>query len=117
MISAEPETMPEKVKFSASVFSEGPVEEILREAARGQEAVDILYQASGRHAPEARRITPLLVEARAGRLYVLAYCHLRRANRTFRLDRIQIMEFSGLASETRRMTFANGDFQRNEEQE
>lgn len=26
MISAEPETMPEKVKFSSSVFSEGPVE-------------------------------------------------------------------------------------------
>lgn len=26
MISAEPETMPEVVKFSASVFAEGPVE-------------------------------------------------------------------------------------------
>ena len=26
MTSAEPETMPEQVKFSASVFSEGPVE-------------------------------------------------------------------------------------------
>lgn len=98
-------------------FSVGPIEEILREAARGQEAVDILYQASGRHAPESRRITPLLVEARAGRMYVLAYCHLRRANRTFRLDRIQIMGFSDREGETRRMTFANGDFERNEEQE
>ena len=51
--------------------------------------IDILYQASGRHHPERRHLTPLLIEQRGARFYLIAYCHTRRANRTFRLDRIK----------------------------
>ena len=52
-------------------------------------ALDILYRAPGFPA-EQRRITPLLVEERGGHVYVVAYCQTRRAQRTFRLDRIEI---------------------------
>lgn len=54
------------------------------------EAVDVLYQASGRHTPEYRHLSPLILETRGERFYLLAYCHSRRANRTFRLDRLQL---------------------------
>ncbi|HNT25590.1 MAG TPA: WYL domain-containing protein [Anaerolineales bacterium] len=62
----------------------------LQEAIDLQESIDILYQASGRHAPEYRHITPLLIENRGERSYLLAYCHQRRSNRTFRLDRLKL---------------------------
>lgn len=64
--------------------------ERLQEAIDRAEAVDVLYQASGRHAPEFRHLRPLLVEQRNGRFYLLAYCQNRRANRTFRLDRLKL---------------------------
>lgn len=56
-----------------------------------QQALDILYHAPGGVRPEHRRITPLLMEERRGQVYVIAYCHTRRAQRTFRLDRIEIL--------------------------
>jgi hypothetical protein len=59
---------------------------------RLQQALDILYHAPGGVRPENRRITPLLMEERGGQVYVIAYCHTRRAQRTFRLDRIEIPE-------------------------
>jgi len=62
----------------------------LQEAIDRQESIDILYQASGKHAPEYRHITPLLIESRGERSYLLAYCHQRRSNRTFRLDRLKL---------------------------
>jgi len=52
-------------------------------------ALDILYRVPG-YQPERRRITPLLVEERGGQTYVIAHCQTRRAQRTFRLDRIEI---------------------------
>jgi hypothetical protein len=57
-----------------------------------QESIDILYQATGRHQPESRHISPLILEQRGYRHYLIAYCHLRRANRTFRIDRIKWIE-------------------------
>lgn len=63
---------------------------ILAEYLRLQQALDILYHAPGGVRPEQRRITPLLIEERGGQVYVIAYCHTRRAQRTFRLDRIEI---------------------------
>jgi uncharacterized protein YqcC (DUF446 family) len=62
----------------------------LQTAIDNENTIDILYQASGHHAPELRRISPLMIEERNGRYYVIAYCHLRRANRTFRLDRLEL---------------------------
>jgi len=56
------------------------------------EFVDILYQASGRHSPELRHLSPLMIESRGERYYLIAYCHTRRANRTFRLDRLKLLQ-------------------------
>lgn len=80
------------------VLPELPAESLvsfLEKAVRHAEAIDVLYQASGRHTPELRHITPLLVEQRGGRYYLIAYCHTRRANRTFRLDRLKIFPAGG----------------------
>jgi hypothetical protein len=74
-----------------AAFSPEGLLEVLQGLVDRNEAIDILYQASGRHAPEVRHISPLLVENRGGRYYLVAYCHNRRANRTFRLDRMQLV--------------------------
>ena len=63
---------------------------ILQMAIQRGESIDVLYQATSRHVPELRHLTPLLVEARGERYYLIAYCHTRRANRTFRLDRMKL---------------------------
>lgn len=63
----------------------------LRAAMERAEALDVLYQASGKHSPELRHLTPLLMEERGGKVYLVAYCHTRRAARTFRLDRLQFI--------------------------
>lgn len=55
-----------------------------------QETVEILYQKTGAHQAEVRRVTPLLIEERHRQLYLIAYCHNRRAQRTFRLDRTRL---------------------------
>ncbi len=61
----------------------------LEAAIRARQAVHILYRAPGPvSAPEWRHITPLLLETRGAHTYLSAYCHERRANRLFRLDRI-----------------------------
>ena len=65
-------------------------EDLLTEHLRLQQALDILYHAPGGIRPEPRRITPLLMEEHGGQVYVIDYCHTRRAQRTFRLDRIEI---------------------------
>lgn len=53
------------------------------------QALDIFYRAPG-YPAEKRRITPLLIEERGEHTYVIAYCQTRRAQRTFRLDRIEV---------------------------
>jgi hypothetical protein len=67
--------------------------DLIAETISKQEPLDILYQVKEKQAPEYRRIQPLLLEERNGRYYLLAYCHMRRANRTFRVDRIRLVEF------------------------
>jgi hypothetical protein len=64
----------------------------LQKAVDQEEAINVLYQASGRHTAEYRHLTPLLIEQRGERFYLIAYCHTRRANRTFRLDRLKLIE-------------------------
>jgi predicted DNA-binding transcriptional regulator YafY len=53
------------------------------------QALDILYRTPG-YPAEQRRITPLLIEERGEHIYIIAYCQTRRAQRTFRLDRIEV---------------------------
>lgn len=62
--------------------------ETLERAIANAEAVEVLYHAPNRVAPEPRRLNPLLIEQRGLRHYLIAYCHTRRANRTFRIDRL-----------------------------
>jgi hypothetical protein len=61
---------------------------LLEQAISHQETVYVRYRAFGRTTPEMRCLTPLLLEKRGPRFYLIAYCHTRRANRTFRLDRL-----------------------------
>ncbi|MDR3577797.1 MAG: WYL domain-containing protein [Anaerolineaceae bacterium] len=71
-----------------------PSEELvarLQKAVDQEQAINVLYQASGRPTAEYRHLTPLLIEQRGERFYLIAYCHTRRANRTFRLDRLQLI--------------------------
>lgn len=65
--------------------------EILAEAIRTQTPVNITYHTTGRDKPETRHVTPLMIEHANGRDYLLAYCHLRRDNRIFRLDRLVLL--------------------------
>lgn len=79
----------------------GPLEEMrarLVQAAAHEETLDLWYQKPGA-APEKRRVSPLLVEDRPGGWVLIAYCHRRRDNRTFRLDRMALVEDSAPLSE------------------
>ncbi len=73
-----------------------PAEELLafldRAIAR-EESIDVIYHTHGRKKSEYRHLTPLLVEQRGPRYYLIAYCHTRRANRTFRLDRLRLIDY------------------------
>lgn len=66
-----------------------PKMDILQKYLQLQQALDILYRVPG-YPAEQRRITPLTVEERGGQAYVIAYCHNRRGQRTFRIDRMEI---------------------------
>ena len=72
-----------------------PAEELL-EKLQGmidrEESVEVLYKAAGRSTADYRHLSPLLVEQRGERFYLIAYCHLRRANRTFRPNRLELIE-------------------------
>ncbi len=56
--------------------------------AEGQ-SCDILYDKRSREEPSERRIDPYGLVYREKYWYVIAFCHLRKAMRTFRVDRIQ----------------------------
>jgi hypothetical protein len=63
----------------------------LHSAIQRQETVAVVYQVPGRSV-ERRLLSPLLVEQRSGKWYLVAYCHNRRGNRTFRLDRLRLVD-------------------------
>lgn len=66
--------------------------ETLYQAVRQRFQVKILYR--GRHQEEAvwRQINPYTLVYSWGQQYCIAYCQLRQAMRSFRVDRIQAME-------------------------
>ncbi len=59
----------------------------LQEALSSNKILEITY-VDGKGQETARRITPLRVQAANDYVYVVAFCHLRQAERSFRLDRI-----------------------------
>ena len=61
----------------------------LEQAIAHQTPIDFLYQKAEGYRPETRHVTPLLIEQRGLRFYLIGYCHTRRANRMFRVDRMR----------------------------
>ena len=66
-----------------------PILEELRHAAREHLQVSVTYQSAADKATTKRKIDPYALVFRAGLWYLVGYCHLRAAPRTFRVDRIQ----------------------------
>lgn len=64
---------------------------LLEDAIQKGHSVDILYKKADQYQPDHRRVTPLAIEQRGLRFYLIAYCHTRRAKRTFRIDRLQLL--------------------------
>jgi predicted DNA-binding transcriptional regulator YafY len=69
----------------------------LAEAWMNCRTVKILYQTPGKQSPTERMIDPYFIEpAAAGHSsYIIAYCHLRGYQRTFKIDRIKEIEATG----------------------
>jgi predicted DNA-binding transcriptional regulator YafY len=68
--------------------------EALRRAMRTLRQVELLYPGSGEAPPAERLFDPYALGNRAGWWYVVGFCHLRGALRTFRVDRILRLEVS-----------------------
>jgi hypothetical protein len=66
-----------------------PKLEIIEKYKEWQQALDVLYRTPG-YPAEQRRITPMSIEKRGEHTYVIAYCQTRRAQRIFRLDRLEV---------------------------
>jgi len=62
--------------------------DVLRTAVTEHRRVHLDYYSYGRDARTERDVDPYLVHAEDGSLYVLGHCHLARAERRFRIDRI-----------------------------
>jgi predicted DNA-binding transcriptional regulator YafY len=69
--------------------------EILRKGARALRIVRILYRSSSQTEPQWRALDPYSLVHRWGWWYVVGYCHLRRALRSFRVDRIVELALTG----------------------
>ena len=63
----------------------------LRQALARQRPVELTYYTAGRDAWSQRTVRPLALEQRGDAWYLRAYCAVRDAERTFRVDRIGAM--------------------------
>ena len=66
-----------------------PSLEELRRATRERHQISAVYQSAANARAMRRKINPYALVFRAGLWYLVGYCHLRAAPRTFRVDRIQ----------------------------
>lgn len=62
--------------------------ETVHHALEAGQILEIAYYTAGRGVLTRRTVDPLRMEERHGVLYLVGYCHLRRAERVFRVDRI-----------------------------
>jgi len=69
--------------------------EKLRQAVRDRRRLQMLYRGRGRPEPSERELEPYALVHRWGWWYVVGYCRLRRAVRTFRVDRIVDLALTG----------------------
>ena len=77
-------------RLDPTTFS--PILEKLRRAARQHRQVRMLYQGGTSPGPIERQVNPYALVYRDGWWYLVGYCQLRQALRTFRVDRIQQLE-------------------------
>lgn len=69
-----------------------PLLEKLRRMLRARKRVRLVYQGSDQPESLEREFDPYALAYRQGWWYIIGYCHLRRAIRSFRVDRIQRLE-------------------------
>jgi predicted DNA-binding transcriptional regulator YafY len=63
----------------------------LEQAIAEDATVEIRYYTAGRDHVTQRHVDPLRLEWRGDVAYVIAYCHLRQAQRVFRVERIEAL--------------------------
>ena len=61
---------------------------LIEQAIAAKQDLVITYHGAGREQAVVRRVTPYWIERRNAVPYLIAYCHLREAERVFRVDRI-----------------------------
>jgi hypothetical protein len=66
--------------------------QIVEHAAASGSDLRIRYWSAGRREITVRRVTPIRLSRRGSVATLDAYCHLRNAERSFRLDRLQSVE-------------------------
>lgn len=71
-----------------------PIPPELEEAMNLGRAVHLRYQ-SRQGAVSDRRVDPIRIDERSGLRYLVAFCHLRQAERSFRIDRILELRIDG----------------------
>ena len=69
-----------------------PVLEKIRQATRKNQTILITYRDSTNKSQSERQVDPYAFVHRTGWWYLVGFCHLRQALRTFRIDRIQKIE-------------------------
>jgi predicted DNA-binding transcriptional regulator YafY len=69
-----------------------PLLQTLRGAVRGQMRIRMLYQGNQQTAPIEREVEPYALAYGRGWWYVVGFCLLRKAVRSFRVDRIRSLE-------------------------
>src|SRR5512138_728870 len=84
----------------ADPSSLSPILEDLRRATRERHQVSALYQSAANAEATKRKIDPYALVIRAGLWYLVGYCHLREAARTFRVDRFQKLSVLSQSFET-----------------
>jgi predicted DNA-binding transcriptional regulator YafY len=69
----------------------------LAEAIRACRTVALTYRKFGAPRPEDRHVDPYHLHVHAGAIYLIGYCHRRKALRTFLLDRAAAVRMTGSA--------------------
>lgn len=72
-----------------------PALEVLRRAVRELTRVTLVYRSLGHPEPQRRDLDPYALVHRWGWWYVIGFCHLRQAIRSFRVDRIDELAPAG----------------------
>jgi DNA polymerase-3 subunit epsilon len=103
----------EQGRHQDAVITE-PVPPELKDAITRGRPVQLRYQSRQGHVSD-RQVSPIRIDERWGVRYLVAYCHLRQAERSFRLDRIlELRELelpstdSGRQSDERGVGFGEG---------